>query len=166
LHECLNIAQLKTIPVLFVCENNGWSEFSPTSTQVTFTLEKLAAAYGIRYSCADGSDVEAVAAIAADAILLVRRQRGPIVLEFSTTRIRGHYEGDSQKYRNDKAPPADPLAVAHARLEARAVSVDELDMIEQEARARVQAAVEAARLSAEPTLQSAAEDVYAVGAWV
>ena len=54
IHECLNIAQLKKIPILFVCENNGWSEFSPTSTQVTFTLEKLAAAYGIAYVGIDG----------------------------------------------------------------------------------------------------------------
>jgi TPP-dependent pyruvate/acetoin dehydrogenase alpha subunit len=162
LHECFNIAQLKTIPVLFVCENNGWSEFSPTSTQVTFTLEKLAAAYGIPYFGADGSDVELVTGLCADVVARMRKERGPIVLEFGTTRIRGHYEGDAQKYRNDAAPAADPLVVARKRLEARAVSVAELNAIEEGIRSRVGAAVDAARLSREPTLESAAADVYAV----
>jgi hypothetical protein len=162
LHECLNIAQLKTIPVLFVCENNGWSEFSATSTQVTFTLEKLAAAYGIAYFGADGADVESVAALAAEVISRMRRERGPIVLEFTTTRIRGHYEGDAQRYRTDKTSAADPLAVARAELEARAVPFADLEAIEATIRSRVRDAVAAARLSPEPTLQSAAEDVYAM----
>ena len=108
IHECLNIAQLKKIPILFVCENNGWSEFSPTSTQLTFTLEKLAAAYGIDFVGIDGSDVETVAEVAADIVARMRRDRVPMVLECATTRIRGHYEGDSQRYRNDAVPPVDP----------------------------------------------------------
>lgn len=160
-HECLNIAQLKKIPVLFVCENNGWSEFSPTAAQVTFTLEKLSAAYGIPYFGIDGSDVEAVAELAADVVARVRRERGPIVLECATTRIRGHYEGDSQRYRNDLAPPVDPLAIARGRLTDRDGLTAEIDTIETDIRLLVQQAVEAARHSPDPTLQSAAEDVYA-----
>ena len=164
IHECLNIAQLKTIPMLFVCENNGWSEFSPTSTQVTFTLEKLAAAYGIPYFGIDGSDVEKVADLAADLVARIRRERGPIVLECSTTRIRGHYEGDSQRYRNDPAPPVDPLAIARAALEARGIGAAELEEIEGAIRAEVQRAVEAARLSTEESLHEAQAEVYAVEA--
>lgn len=160
-HECLNIAQLKKIPVLFVCENNGWSEFSPTATQVTFTLEKLAAAYGIPYFGIDGSDVEAVAELAADVAGRVRRERGPVVLECATTRIRGHYEGDSQRYRNDPAPPVDPLAIARGRLADRDGLTAEIETIETDIRLLVHQAVEAARLSLDPTLQSAAEEVYA-----
>ena len=160
-HESLNIAQLKRIPILFVCENNGWSEFSPTSTQVTFTLEKLAAAYGIPFFGADGSDVETVAELAADVVDRVRRERGPAVLEFATTRIRGHYEGDSQRYRKDKAPPVDPLLVARARLDERGTPAAEIEAIEADIRAEVLRAVEAARLSPNPTLESAAEEVYA-----
>lgn len=161
IHESLNIAQLKKIPILFVCENNGWSEFSPTSTQVTFTLEKLAAAYCIPYFGIDGHDVESVAALAADVVAKARRERGPVVLEFSTTRIRGHYEGDSQRYRNDPAPPVDPLTVARDKLSERGTSDEVLEKLEADIRAVVHAAVEAARLSPEPTLQSAAEEVYA-----
>ncbi len=164
IHECLNIAQLKTIPMLFVCENNGWSEFSPTSTQVTFTLEKLAAAYGIPYFGIDGSDVEKVTDLAADLVARIRRERGPIVLECSTTRIRGHYEGDSQRYRNDPAPPVDPLAIARSALEARGIGATELEEIEGAIRAEVQRAVEAARLSTEESLQEAQAEVYAVEA--
>jgi TPP-dependent pyruvate/acetoin dehydrogenase alpha subunit len=161
IHECLNIASLKSIPILFVCENNGWSEFSPTSTQISFTLEKLAAAYSIEYHGIDGTQVENVAALAAEAVAAARRERRPIVLEFFTTRVRGHYEGDSQRYRADPAPPVDPLAVTRALLEERGVAAVELDRMAETIGAQVQAAVDAARLSPEPTLQSAAEEVYA-----
>ena len=164
IHECLNIAKLKTIPMLFVCENNGWSEFSPTSTQVTFTLEKLAAAYDIPWFGIDGSDVEKVAELAADLVARIRRERGPIVLECSTTRIRGHYEGDSQRYRNDAAPPVDPLSVTRAMLEERGVAIADLEAIEEAIRAEVQQAVEAARLSSEESLSEAQAEVYAVAA--
>jgi pyruvate dehydrogenase E1 component alpha subunit len=161
LHETLNIASLKGVPMLFVCENNGWSEFSPTSTQVSFTLEKLAAAYALPYHGIDGTNVEAVAALAAEAVATVRRERRPIVLEFFTTRVRGHYEGDSQRYRNDPAPPVDPLAVARDLLVEQGVVEAELDALADTVRAEVRAAVEAAAQSPEPTLQSAAEEVYA-----
>lgn len=161
-HEALNIAQLKTIPILFVCENNGWSEFSPTSTQVTFTLEKLAAAYGIPYFGIDGSDVEVVAECAAEIVARIRRERGPVVLECSTTRIRGHYEGDSQRYRNDASPPVDPLTVAREKLASNGVAQGELEQLEAEINVEVKRAVEAARLSPDPTIQSAFDEVYAL----
>jgi pyruvate dehydrogenase E1 component alpha subunit len=155
------VASLKAVPVIFVCENNGWSEFSPTSTQVSFTLEKLAAAYSLPYHGIDGTDVEAVAALSAEAVAKVRRDRRPIVLEFFTTRVRGHYEGDSQRYRNDPAPPVDPLAVARALLVERGASEAGLEELAEAARAAVRAAVEAAAASPDPTLQSAADEVYA-----
>lgn len=160
LHECLNIAKLKHIPLLFVCENNGWSEFSPTSTQVSFTLERLAAAYGVPYHGLDGSDVERVALLAADVIADCRRQGGPAVLEFATTRIRGHYEGDSQRYRNDKEAPIDPVAVARARAVEEGGDPAALAAIEDAIRREVGDAIAFARASAPPTLASAAMDVY------
>jgi pyruvate dehydrogenase E1 component alpha subunit len=164
IHECLNIASLKSIPILFVCENNGWSEFSPTSTQISFTLEKLAASYGIEYHGIDGTRVDKVAALAAEAVATARRERRPVVLEYFTTRVRGHYEGDSQRYRADAAPPVDPLAVTRALLEEEGTAAAEIDRLADAIRAEVQAAVDAARLSPEPTLQSAAEEVYAKAA--
>ncbi len=73
LHESLNLAALWKLPVLFVCENNGWSEFSPTREQFAAPLAKLAAAFGIRTPRVDGNDVLAVADAAAR---LVAEQRG------------------------------------------------------------------------------------------
>ena len=161
LHEALNIAALKSAPVLFVCENNGWSEFSPTSTQIRFTLEKLTAAYAIPYRQVDGRDVALVATAAADIIAPMRKGGGPAVLECRTTRIRGHYEGDSQRYRDPDEERLDPLTATFDAL--LAMGVDEADLQARGARIRqtVATAVEAARQGAEPTLQSAAEEVYA-----
>jgi pyruvate dehydrogenase E1 component alpha subunit len=164
LHESLNIAALKAIPVIFACENNGWSEFSPTSTQVSFTLEKLAAAYGIAYHRVDGHDVGEVAKIAAEVVRTVRQSRKPAVVECLTTRIRGHYEGDSQRYRDQRAPVVDPLDRARAGLIETGVEAAALDALAERVGARVRAAVASARLSGEPTLQSAIDDVYATEA--
>lgn len=161
IHEALNIAALKRVPMLFVCENNGWSEFSPTSTQVTFTLERLAAAYGIAWHGIDGTRVEEVTALAAELVATVRREQRPIVLECATVRIRGHYEGDSQRYRNDKAPPADPILIARGLLIERGADEGTLDEIVASIRAEVLDAVEWAKRSPDPTLESAASEVYA-----
>lgn len=161
MHECLNIAALKAIPVLFVCENNGWSEFSPTSNQVSFTLEKLAAAYGILYRQIDGHHVTEVAPSAAEIIATVRAEGRPAVLECLTTRIRGHYEGDSQRYRDLKAELRDPIAIARDALLAAGAAESELTARAERISQTVAAAVEAARQSADPTFESAAADVYA-----
>ncbi len=74
-HECLNIAKLWSLPVLFCCENNGWSEFSPSERQIAFTLQKLGEAYGIDYLHADGNDMLAMYETAGRAI--ARRQDTP-----------------------------------------------------------------------------------------
>src|SRR5690606_28146238 len=81
LHECLNIAALWSLPMLFACENNGWSEFSPTSRQMKASLKALAAAFAIPHVEVDGNDVEAVADTAADWIAAIREGTGPRVLE-------------------------------------------------------------------------------------
>jgi TPP-dependent pyruvate/acetoin dehydrogenase alpha subunit len=161
LHEALNIAALKAIPVIFVCENNGWSEFSPTSTQVSFTLERLAAAYGIAYQRIDGHDVGHVAELGATIVETVRRTGMPAVVECLTTRIRGHYEGDAQKYRDHGQPVVDPIVVARDQLLEIGIEATALDTLASQIRMRVTAAVEGARLGNEPTFQSVLEGVYA-----
>jgi TPP-dependent pyruvate/acetoin dehydrogenase alpha subunit len=98
LHESLNLAALWKLPVLFVCENNGWSEFSPTARQFAAPLQKLAGAFGIGFTCRRqrraGRRRRRRAAVAA-----LRAGHGPRVLECMTHRVRGHFEGDAQKYR-------------------------------------------------------------------
>lgn len=164
LHESFNLAALWRLPLLLVCENNGYGEFLPTTKQLSFKLEDFSATYGLPYRRVDGNDVEAVAAASDDAVRAVRGGGGPFVLEFMTTRIRGHYEGDSQKYR-DPAEIAgldalDPLKRAAQRLDALGIAPDELALIAADVDARIAAAVNAAYQSPAPSFASAVADVY------
>jgi pyruvate dehydrogenase E1 component alpha subunit len=163
LHECLNMAALWQLPALFVCENNGWSEFSPTSRQFAGTLTGLAAAFGLWRLEADGNDLSAVALAAEEAVARVRAGR-PGVLECVTTRVRGHFEGDSQPYRAagelDAMAANDPLVRSAVRLRELGVAEAELKAIAEEEAAAVEAAVEAARADAAPDFAAALADVY------
>ena len=93
-HEALNLAAVWQLPVIFFCENNGYAEFSPASTQHGASLERRAAGYGIPHVAVDGNDVEATAAVMEDVVLAVRAGGGPAVVEAATYRWHGHYEGD------------------------------------------------------------------------
>jgi pyruvate dehydrogenase E1 component alpha subunit len=161
LHETLNMAALWKCPLLLVCENNGWSEFSPTSRQFAARLEQLAAAFGVGYAKVDGNDVLAVAGAAGQAAARLRAGDGPFVLECMTTRVRGHFEGDAQKYRDagelESVHAHDPLVAARAQLQAEGVDTAAID---QAIAAEVEAAVEAARADALPALERAIQDVY------
>lgn len=161
LHESLNMAALWKCPLLLVCENNGWSEFSPTARQFAAQLEKLAAAFGVSYAKVDGNDVRAVADAAQAACAQLRAGQGPYVLECMTTRVRGHFEGDAQKYRDagelDAVHAQDPLVSTRSALQAQGVDTAAID---QAIAVQIEAAVEAARADALPAFASAIQDVY------
>jgi len=161
LHETLNMAALWKCPLLLVCENNGWSEFSPTSSQFAAKLEQLAGAFGASYAKVDGNSVLAVADAALQGTSQLREGKGPYVLECITTRVRGHFEGDSQKYRDagelESVHEHDPLTAARAQLLALGVDTNAIDLA---LTAQVDAAVEAARADSLPTLERAIQDVY------
>lgn len=163
-HECLNLAKLWRLPLLFVCENNGWGEFSPLERQFAAKLAALGAAFGVPHEEVDGTDVEAVAAAARRRVEPARRGEGPQILECCTVRWRGHYEGDPQKYRDalnlDAARGQDALALAAARLAAQGVGAERLAEIERAIAERIETAVAAARAAAEPGFDLAAADVY------
>ncbi|WP_200962586.1 thiamine pyrophosphate-dependent dehydrogenase E1 component subunit alpha [Bosea sp. Root381] len=165
MHECLNMAALWKLPLLFVCENNGWGEFLPTSKQLAFTLKDLAAAYRIPHVVIDGNDVAVVAEHAASLVAEVRRD-GPRVLECMTTRVRGHFEGDAQKYRDPDElaglSARDPLDVTAGQLKALGIGESALADIADEIAARIEAAVEAARAAPMPSFEAAQADVYTV----
>lgn len=167
LHECLNLAVLWKLPLLFVCENNGWSEFSPVSRQFAARLSDLGEAFGIGSEHADGTDVEAVFAAAKRCVARVRSGAGPYILECRTNRWHGHFEGDPQKYREASELAAargeDPLAVTAGRLTARGIAEATLADVDARVVARIDAAVEAARADAEPDVAAAFADVYATG---
>lgn len=163
LHEALNMAALWSLPMVFACENNGWSEFSPTSRQFKGTLAALAGAFGIRYISVDGNDAISVAETAREAADHARSS-GPVVLECTTTRFHGHYEGDPQKYRDTGEMTAmaagDPLARSRLRLLELGFAEADLDAMAADAENQVAGAVEAARNDSLPDFAAALADVY------
>lgn len=164
LHESFNLAALWKLPVLLVCENNGWSEFSPASKQLATQPAKLAQAFGIPNETVDGNDVVAVRDAAVAAAEAVRSGGGPYLIECKTVRVRGHFEGDPQKYRDAAEIEAtgrkDPLQRAEDEL--RKLGAAEADIIAaaDAAKHRVDEAVAAARAGTAPVPAEALADVY------
>ena len=98
--ESVNLAALWALPVILVCENNGFAEFTPRSAHSP--VERVAdvvAPYGLERATVDGNDVDAVRRAFAGFLEAARRGEGPFLLECLTHRLRGHYEGDPQRYR-------------------------------------------------------------------
>lgn len=166
-HECFNIAALWKLPVLFVCENNGWSEFSPTSTQVSFKLAALAKAYGLTYAQADGNIVAEVADGAGKLIDKMRKAPQAAVFECHTTRVRGHFEGDRQDYRDADEVTGldarDPLKLARAAMIKAGESDSWFAETAAEVEAEVSAAIEAAKAAPLPDAADITADVYTTG---
>ena len=164
-HECLNLTSLWSLPCLFVCENNGWGEFSKSDTQFCGSLEKLAGAFNIDYRFADGLDVGAVTQTAGALIAGVRDQCRPAVLECRVERFHGHFEGDPQKYRDQEElkglEQKDPIAILRRQLESAGVSAAELDQVYERIEAETDRAVEFARAGTAPCFADAERDVYA-----
>ena len=166
-HEGLNLAAVQDAPVVFVCENNLYA--ASTHISVTTRISNLAdraAAYGMRGYTADGMDVEAVSALAAAAIERARLGKGPTLLEYRTYRYRGHSRGDPCGYRADEEQRSwlarDPIERARTRLNQNfGVTEENLGTIEQECQREIEAAVEFALASPEPTAESCLEHVFA-----
>jgi pyruvate dehydrogenase E1 component alpha subunit len=163
LHETLNLASLWRLPLLLVCENNGWSEFSPSSAQIASTPEALAGAFKVDYRRVDGNDAGAVMQ-AASAAAQHARGTGPALLECVTFRVRGHFEGDAQKYRDaaelQGLAARDPLARAKSALLETGADEATLARLEADIGAEIEAAIAAARADAAPDFDAALADVY------
>ena len=148
-HECLNFAKVLALPVIYVCENNFYGEFTPM-LEVTAggDITARATAYGIPAQTVDGNDLWAVRAAALPAVDRARGGGGPTLLECQTYRHHGHSKADPAKYR----PPEeverwlarDPLDVARARLRDLGVPEEDLSKVETETKARIEQAAQAA----------------------
>ena len=164
-HEAANLAALWQLPIVFFCENNGYAEFSPIADQHPVPMSARAAGYGLDYVAVDGNDVEAVAAVMTDAVRRIRAGGGPVFVEAATYRWHGHYEGDPEKYRSaDELSDwqrRDPLVITRARLLGRGVEQDVLDSVDAQVRARIDAAVDAARQAPPPDMSVLRSSVYA-----
>lgn len=164
-HETMNMAALWRVPLLLVCENNGWAEFSPIETQFVPALSDLARAFSIPAERVNGDDVEAVA-VAADRIVdVMRTGAGPHILECTTHRVHGHFEGDPQKYRDPaelaEVQQYDPVAICAVRLADREVEERQLLEIQSRVDEAIEEAVTTARAGTAPDFDQALIDVYA-----
>ena len=172
-HEALNMAAVWKAPVVFVCENNQYMEYTPIGavTAVARPAADRASAYGLEPIVVDGNDVEAVHAVATTAIARARAGEGPSLIEAITYRHGGHSRADPGKYRPDDEVEAwkarDPIPAFRARLEAAGVAAADLDAIDDEVRAQVAAAEAEAREAPEPTADVLETQVWADGgsAW-
>ena len=168
-HESLNMAAVWGLPVVFVCENNLYMEYTPISsvTAVPNPAADRAAAYGLDRIIVDGNDVDAVYRTALMALERARSGDGPSLIEAQTYRHYGHSRADPGKYRPDDEVEAwmskDPIVQYRARLEEMGIAATDLDRIEEEARAEIDAATEAAKASPEPGEAVLMTDVWADG---
>jgi 2-oxoisovalerate dehydrogenase E1 component len=164
-HEAVNLAAVWRLPVVFCCENNGYAEFSPASTQHAATLEQRAAGYGVGYVAVDGNDVMAVEAAMTEVVGKVRAGGGPVIVEASTYRWHGHYEGDPQRYRTEEEVQAwaahDPLTVHRRRLRFAGIPEDDITALEASVDRELEAAVAAARAMTQPTTDTLHDFVIA-----
>lgn len=166
-HESLNIAALWSLPVVFVCENNGYAEMTPVSTHLASTdVSVYAAPYGIPGETVDGNDVLAVRDAAGQAVDRARRGDGPTLLQAHTYRWRGHYQGDPEIYRTreevNEWRARDPLRVLRAKLEQDLPDIDEdLDELDRSAEKAMEAAVAEVRFWPDVDLSALTEHVYA-----
>jgi TPP-dependent pyruvate/acetoin dehydrogenase alpha subunit len=145
-HESLNIASLWKLPMLFLCENNGYAEFTPLSDHTLVErLSEYAATYGVPRVTVDGNDVLAVRVAIAEAVQRAREGGGPSFVECLTHRLRGHYEGSSSEYDRSELDSKDVVKIFQRQLiEAGDVSAEKADEIADTARALVAEAADAA----------------------
>ena len=148
-HECLNFAQVLQLPVVFVCENNLYGEFTPMDTvTASGDIAGRGAAYAMPSANIDGNDLWAVRAAAGEAVGRARSGEGPTLLECRTYRHYGHSKSDPAKYRPEgeleRWLARDPLDLARSRLLELGVDEHEIKAIEDETRAHMDRAIEAA----------------------
>jgi acetoin:2,6-dichlorophenolindophenol oxidoreductase subunit alpha len=172
-HEALNLAAVWKLPVLFVCENNGYMEYTPIGevTSVEHPAADRAASYGLERQLIDGNDADLVYRTARDAIAKARAGGGPALIECLTYRHGGHSRADPGKYRPKEEVAEwlkrDPLPFYRNRLLELGIAEASLKQIEAEAAAKLEEATEQAKASPVPELETAYTDVWADGgaAW-
>ncbi|MDY7086899.1 MAG: pyruvate dehydrogenase (acetyl-transferring) E1 component subunit alpha [Actinomycetota bacterium] len=166
-HECLNLAALWRLPVLFCCENNRYAMGTAIErAQAVTDLAKRAGSYGINAKAVDGMDVEAVARAARSAVHAVRSGTGPRFLELRTYRFRAHSMYDPDRYREKEEIAEwrrrDPIDLLAGRLRADGrLGDDDLAAIEREATATVDAAVAYAEAAETEPVADLTRFVYA-----
>jgi TPP-dependent pyruvate/acetoin dehydrogenase alpha subunit len=135
-HECLNMAAVAKLPVVFVCENNLYGEFTPLAESTAGgDIAARAAGYAVPSEVVDGNDLWAVKAAADDAVARARDGQGPTLLECRTYRHYGHSKSDPASYRPDgeldEWLERDPLKLARERLRSEGIAEAQLTAVEE-----------------------------------
>ena len=170
-HEAVNLAAVWKLPLIFVCENNQYMEYTPIAKMIPVARPAAdrAAAYGLRGILVDGNDVAAVRGAIGAAVEQARGGGGPSLIEADTYRLKGHSALDPAAYR-----PADevarwklkdPLPMQHAALRGLGVAQADLAEIDTAAQARVEALADRALDAEPPDPAGAWRDVWSDGGW-
>ena len=165
-HESLNIAAVMRLPIIFVCENNGWAEFTPQKVHLPLTdVAQRADAYGIP-GIVLANDSLKIYEAAGRAVQRARKGQGPTLLEVKSRRWHGHYVGDAQKYRPAKdieeAMKLDCIALFEDKLlQEKIISHSESKKIRQRLKNDIESAVEFARQSPFPEASELMSELYA-----
>jgi pyruvate dehydrogenase E1 component alpha subunit len=165
-HEALNMAAAFRLPVVFVCENNLWSELTPIDEMVGEPeLWRRAAGYGMAGERVDGNDPAAVRTAVRAAVARARMGEGPTLLELMTQRLVGHYIGDAEQYRRpgelDRAREEEPIARLGRSLAAAGVPQADIQDARARARDEIDRAAGAALAAPPADPETAKEHVYA-----
>jgi acetoin:2,6-dichlorophenolindophenol oxidoreductase subunit alpha len=165
LYECMNMAALWKLPVIYACENNMYNEYTHYSETTAGDIASRAKAFAIPFREVDGQDVRAVHAATDEAVKRARRGEGPSFLTFLTYRQHGHHVGDVNRayYRSKDeerrwADERDPLRTLAAAMNADAAA---LDRIEEEVRTEIAEGVKFALEAPYPDAAEVTTDVYA-----
>ena len=169
LYEVMNMASLWRLPVIYVCENNLYNEYTHYTETTAGDLAARPRAFGIPTEEVDGQDVRAVYAAASGMVERARRGEGPSFLLCNTYRYYGHHVGDIQRsyYRSKEEEEhwktdRDPITLLGAWLTEQGIADDtELDRMMQQARAEIEAGVEFALNAPFPELSEVDQHVYA-----
>lgn len=164
-HENINLAATWRLPIVYVCQNNGWAISQPATTYLAAPIAARASGYGIPGVTVDGQDVEAVRAAVAEAVARARHGEGPTLLEALTNRRRGHWAAQELTDRDRAAAVhrPDPLALFKARLlEGGHAAASELRQIHERIAEEIAEAVERAKAAADAgEAELGMDDVYA-----
>jgi len=170
-HEALNFAAVWKLPVVFVCENNLYMEYTPIGdvTAVKHPAADRAASYGLERIIVDGNDADAVYRTAQTAFAKARAGNGPSLIECLTYRHSGHSRADPAKYRPEgeleRWKERDPIKIYKERLKQFGVSEQTIANIDAEVRKVVDDATEACKAAPLPPVDIMTTDVYADGGW-
>src|SRR4029434_2256870 len=168
LYEAMNMAALWKLPVIYVCENNLYGEYTPCGETVAGEILARARAFGIHAEMVDGQDVQAVHGTMERLVARARRGGGPAVIECKTYRYYGHHVGDvNRDYRTREEEKEwmtthDPLQTLSGRLIKQGLADEEVfTRIAADVKTEIDTGVEYAMAAPYPAASQVDEDVYA-----